>query len=212
MTQLPLAIPPPEEDLASVVPPPPPVAPTPPPPALWTGAPLSLPLGCALGTGLLLVFLLAFLLGNLYTLGQLTNPYVRSSALVKGFFARLAQGQFTGQKERYLATSLSAGGLTLHEKTGWLFFGKPASLTGQLTNSGDRIVDSVTLALWFVDGTGRVVTGGEVVIGDILKPGETVGFTLTEKEAGFSFPKATEKLNRVYRIADCHFYEPPDTR
>lgn len=195
-------LPPPPEESGRALP-----GPAPKPAA---GLPLSfmIPAGCAIATGLLLVFFLAFTWGSLHTLSTLTNPYVKSSALVKGFFAKLAQPHATAQKERYIAQHVSVGGVSLAKPTGWWVFGQPAKLEGMITNGGTRILDTVTVGIYFVDGTGRIVAGSEVVIPEIIKPAETIRFSLTAKEAGFEFPKDADRLTKAHRIVDCTFYQP----
>jgi len=169
----------------------------------------TVPIGCAVVATLGLIFTLAFTLGNLYTLKALTNPYINSSALVKGFFARLSQGAVNAQKERYIHAYVTVAGLTYEEATGWLIFGKPAAISGRITNSGDRVIDGVDLELDFVDPTGQIVAGGTVILPDILKPNETVPFRISQRDAGFDFPANAKSLHRIYRIKELHFYEPP---
>lgn len=157
----------------------------------------------------LIVMALAFAWGTAHTIQQLTNPYIQSSALVKGFFAKLSQGHVAAQREKYIEEHLSLGGLTFSKKTGWLMFGRPAKISGILTNNGDKIVDTVTLAIFFIDGAGRIEEGGEIVLPLLIRPNERQGFSLNEKETGFPLPASLESRKPVYRIADCHFYEPP---
>lgn len=172
-------------------------------------ATLTLPIGCAVGFAIVLFSITAFFMGNAYTLKLLTSPYIKSSALVQGFFAQLSEGRLNAVKDRYIDAHLTVGGLTYEAPTGWLIFGKPAKLTGHMTNQGDRVLEAVTLSVYFVDGTGRIAEGGDFLVRQLIKPGETVPFELSAKEAGFDFPKSPDSYHKVFRIIDVQFYEPP---
>ena len=170
---------------------------------------ITVPMGCVAVAALGFFLTFGFMLGNAFTLRSLTNPYIQSSALIKGFFARLSQGAANAQKEKYIHTYLAVAGLSYEEPTGWFLFGKPAAISGRVSNGGDQVIDGINLAVYFVDGTGQIAAGGTIVLPDIIKPSETVPFRVTEKDAGFTFPKNARALNRIYRIEDIHFYEPP---
>ncbi|HYE78910.1 MAG TPA: FxLYD domain-containing protein [bacterium] len=184
---------------------PPPSAPAP----TRLPATLTLPVGCALGVAIILLSTMAFFMGNAYTLKLLTGPYIRSSALVQGFFAKLSEGRLNARKERYIEAYLTLGKIGYDKPTGWLVFGQPAKLNGTLTNRGDQVLEWVTLEVYFVDGSDRIVGGGEVPIRELVKPNETVTFEVSAKEAGFEFPKDAATMRKVARVTDVQFYEPP---
>jgi len=158
---------------------------------------------------MLIVMALGFAWGTAHVIERLTNPFIESSALVKGFFGKLSQGHVEGQRQKYIDEHLSLGGVTFTKKTGWLMFGRPAKISGILTNDGDKIVDTVTLAIYFIDGAGKIEEGGEIVLPLLIRPGERQGFSLNDKETGFPLPPSLEGRKPIHRIVDCHFYEPP---
>jgi len=177
-------------------------------PPRWP-ATLLLPTGLMAALLLIICMALAFAWGTVSTLQQLTNPYVQSSALVRGFFARLSGHSAESRRAKYVQEHLAVGGLQFTKKSGWLMFGKPAKVTGTISNDGDRIVDTLTVGIYFANGAGRIEAGGDIVIPLLIRPGEQQNFSLTEKETGFPLPAHLEGLRLIHRVVDCHFYEPP---
>ncbi|MEO7993029.1 MAG: hypothetical protein ABI743_01415, partial [bacterium] len=128
---------------------------------------------------------------------------------VQAFFAKLSEGPRAAAEQKYLSQHVTLGGLQYSRATGWLIFGKPAALSGRITNDGDRVIDGITVGLYFVDGQGRIRSGGEVLLTEIVRPQESISFRVTSKQAGFAFPDDAGSLKRIYQLVDLHFYAPP---